>query len=105
MPDRMFPVLWRGSRVMLAELERAGCPRAIPWRFVAPHEAQARENHGGQTLERLAERGGLSPIELFYVLGESPRKQRNFMECVEVALLLKILTARGWRPTARTGQL
>jgi hypothetical protein len=35
---------------------------------VAPHEAQAQFNHGGQTLERLNERGGLSPYELYAVV-------------------------------------
>ena len=30
----------------------------IPWSVIAPHEAQCQKNHG-QSLERLAERGGL----------------------------------------------
>ena len=30
-----------------------------PWALLEPHEAQARANHGGQSLKRLAERGGL----------------------------------------------
>ena len=34
----------------------------IPWGFIAPHETQARNNHG-QSLETLASRGGLSPSE------------------------------------------
>ncbi len=32
---------------------------SIPWSAIAPHEAQATSNHGGQTLKRLAERCGL----------------------------------------------
>lgn len=40
---------------------------AIPWHLIAPHEAQAQRNHG-QTLERLAQRGGLDPIEAMCVL-------------------------------------
>ncbi|MCD2164331.1 hypothetical protein [Comamonas koreensis] len=35
----------------------------LPWSMIAPHEKQAQANHGGQTLERLAERGGLSFCE------------------------------------------
>ncbi len=31
----------------------------LPWALIAPHEAQALNNHG-QTLEKLAHRGGLS---------------------------------------------
>ena len=40
----------------------------IPWSVIAPHEAQALRNQGGQTLERLQERGGLSPEEALAVL-------------------------------------
>lgn len=42
---------------------RLACPRTVPWSFVAPHELQARRNHG-QSLNRLNERGGLDPREL-----------------------------------------
>lgn len=31
----------------------------LPWALIAPHEAQAQRNHG-QSLEKLAYRGGLS---------------------------------------------
>ena len=40
---------------------------AIPLAMIAPHEAQAWVNHG-QTLARLAERGGLSACEAVAVL-------------------------------------
>lgn len=40
---------------------------SIPWAMIAPHEAQAKTNHD-QSLERLAERGGLSPGEAVAVL-------------------------------------
>lgn len=43
------------------------CPRSLPFDLVEPHRAQAMKNHS-QTLERLAERGGLSIAELFAVL-------------------------------------
>lgn len=39
-------------------MESAGAkPVYIPYNIIAPHEAQAIRNHG-QTLQRLAERGG-----------------------------------------------
>jgi len=41
-------------------------PKTVPWELVAPHEAQAQRNHS-QTLERLAQRGGLSVRELWSV--------------------------------------
>ena len=34
----------------------------LPWALIAPHEAQAQANHH-QSLERLAQRGGLSFCE------------------------------------------
>ena len=40
----------------------------IPWSVIAPHERQALNNHGGQTLERLHERRGLSMCEAVAVL-------------------------------------
>lgn len=39
----------------------------LPWALVVPHAKQAMENHG-QTLERLAERGGLSFSEALAVM-------------------------------------
>lgn len=43
-------------------------PTMLPWSLMLPHEAQAMRNHGGQTLDRLAERGGLGPSEAVAVL-------------------------------------
>lgn len=60
MSERQFPIL--------------GDPdvKSVPWRIVEPHRKQAMANHG-QTLERLAERGGLSLMELVAVMaGENP---------------------------------
>lgn len=42
--------------------------QSIPWSLIAPHEAQAQSNHD-QSLERLAERGGLDPWEALAVIG------------------------------------
>lgn len=39
----------------------------LPWALIAPHEKQAMKNHG-QTLERLAERGGLCFTEAYATL-------------------------------------
>lgn len=41
---------------------------AIPWELIQPHENQAKANHGGQSLERLRERGGLSWSEAACIL-------------------------------------
>lgn len=44
---------------------------SVPWDFIAPHEAQAQRNHG-QSLKRLAERGGLSACEALAVAEGRP---------------------------------
>lgn len=54
-------------RVMPPEANYLHCPNSIPWGLIEPHREQAKANHG-QSLERLNERGGLSPVELYYVL-------------------------------------
>lgn len=59
------------AQVDRLEIEGRGFPimggPSIPWAMIAPHEAQARKNHD-QTLERLAQRGGLSPAEALCVM-------------------------------------
>jgi len=50
---------------------------SIPWRVIAPHEAQAQRNHD-QSLERLAERGGLSPAEALLVLDDKPLRRADW---------------------------
>lgn len=52
---------------VLHNLGHRGEKEYIPWEVIAPHEAQAYENHG-QSLERLASRGGLSYREMLAVL-------------------------------------
>jgi hypothetical protein len=61
MPRQLFPILPEDRRTI------KGCPDFILWKHIAPHEAQAWDNHG-QTLERLAQRGGLSLQELWAVM-------------------------------------
>lgn len=41
----------------------------VPWDLIAPHEKQAQKNHG-QSLDRLAERGGITPGEALAILGD-----------------------------------
>lgn len=59
------------------------CPSWIFWEDIAPYEGQARENHG-QTLERLAERGGLSPVEAFFVMTGRRWKGETFSKELEI---------------------
>jgi len=48
-----------------------GVPDSIPWEAISADEQQARTNHG-QSLDALAQRGGLSPYELLAVLFDHP---------------------------------
>ena len=75
---KRFPVLG-GVTWKLPE----NCPESVPWELVAPHEAQAMRNHCGQTLKRLAERGGLGPCEMVAVLEDRPWKTMPLSDAVK----------------------
>lgn len=46
----------------------------VPWAFMAPYESRMLANHGGQTMERLHRRGGLSVKEAWAVVYDLPLK-------------------------------
>ena len=69
-----FPVLLDGPTRRKHPL----CPRAVPWDMVRPHDRQAKRNHG-QSLKRLASRGGLHPVELLAVLDARPFPEREYL--------------------------
>lgn len=56
-----FPVL---NQQNCRPRDRKTMPRSVPWEFAEKFRAQAEDNHD-QTLERLAERGGLAPEEMW----------------------------------------
>lgn len=66
---RRFPIM----KSYDSKVEQRGW---IPWELIAPHEAQALRNHGGQTLRRLAERGGLDAMEAVAVLEDMDYRKR-----------------------------
>jgi hypothetical protein len=55
------------------------CPSSIPWDAIAPYEGHALENHQ-QSLERLAQRGGLDPIEAYMVMTGRRWKGETFTQ-------------------------
>lgn len=71
----------------------------IPWGFIAPHEAQAQRNHG-QTLERLAQRGGLAAPEAIDIIEGRP--WNSCKVCIENERYL-INKVREWRAAAAIG--
>ncbi len=62
---RQFPILYAGRQ----RKEHRWWPKSISWNLIEPHRNHAEKNHG-QTLERLAERGGLDPVELWCVIND-----------------------------------
>lgn len=73
-PDRTFPIIGgtpahydqSKPRKWLCSTE------TVPWRMLEPVAATVAEQHGGQSLERLAQRGGLSPGEACVALAGVP---------------------------------
>lgn len=59
-----FPIQ---SHTLSTSYLRKLCPKFIPWLSIAPYDAKAYVHHG-QSLDRLAERGGLSPQETWTVM-------------------------------------
>lgn len=49
----------------------------IPWAMISPHELQAKANHCGQDLAKLASRGGLSPCEALAILDDRKWSQMD----------------------------
>jgi hypothetical protein len=80
---RRFPVLLGDQRSIWR-----GVPDSIPWEAISEHEPQARANHG-QSLDVLAQRGGLSPYELLAVLLNHPFWRCNLPEPMTVIKKLK----------------
>lgn len=100
MTERMFPIIWPDRRASRQFWEALGCPTSVPWAMLAPHERQARENHD-QSLQRLAERGGLSPCEMLAVLED--RRWRGMPDTEAVPALVEAV--RAWRETHAAREL
>lgn len=84
---RLFPILYdrrdRSSDMFIVA--------NIPREMLAPHEAQAQRNHS-QSLQRLADRGGLSACEALAVLENRewrPDAEANRKLCMRVLKWIK----------------
>lgn len=73
----------------------------IPFAMLVPHEKQALQNHG-QTLNRLAERGGLDHSEAIDIL--EGRKWNTTKHCLENEHYL-INKVREWRAIQRAAEI
>ena len=65
---------------------------SVPWAMLAPHEPRAKANHG-QTLQRLAERGGLGASEAMAVLQDRPYARYRDGEAIAHSELAKAVAA------------
>lgn len=76
--EPMFPIL--GDPII----------KALPWSVLAAHDEQAKSNHGGQTLNRLAQRGGLGIEEAYCVLKDInfPTGAKYNKDRVRIALMV-----------------
>lgn len=96
---RQFPVIApRDNRGRVL----GACPESVPWSMVEPHRAQALANHS-QTLERLAERGGLAPSELHAVVHDRP--WRPLARDEAVAWLVERMRALAMEQALRRAQV
>lgn len=82
---KMFPIHPQTRR------ECPELPDGIPWVVMVPHEQQAQKNHG-QSLERLAQRGGLSAKEMLAVMRDSDYWTFPMTEAEAVEELKRFLT-------------
>lgn len=57
-----------------------GTQETVPWNVICQHEKQAMSNHG-QSLKRLAERGGLDYSEILAILEDRPYKKMELYYC------------------------
>jgi len=71
---------------------KGNMPLCVPWGFIEPHREQAYKNHH-QTLETLASRGGLDPIEMLAVVtGQGWKDWTPPLYNEAVAKLLELLS-------------
>lgn len=79
MAERRFPVLDQRPR---QEQLAIPWPSHVPWSLLEPHESQALKNHG-QTLERLAQRHGLSLCEMLAIIERRPWRRMGDQEALD----------------------
>lgn len=75
--SRQFPIMNEGY---------PECPSSIPWFIASQYDRQIQRNHG-QSLEAIAERGGLDPSELWFVV-QAKSYDNNEPNIVEKSIAL-----------------
>lgn len=93
----IYPILF-GQTEEFDEARRSKTqyPHSVPWDLVKDHDEQAQSNHS-QSLERLAERGGLSPLELWCVVNDKKWHEKGNMTEAKAIKWLRSVDGVGWR--------
>lgn len=92
-----YPVLFgQTEEYHEARRSRSAYPCSVPDSLVSGHEEQAQSNHS-QTLARLAERGGLSPLELWCVVHDKKWHEKGTMTEAQAIEWLKTVDGVEWR--------
>ncbi len=90
MIDKKFPVLWSYTEIDNSVRDLVS---HYPWDYVEKHRKRIESNHG-QTLERLAERGGLHPGELYLAMMDC--RVRDFTKSTNSRGVKHIGKELGW---------
>lgn len=90
MTERRFQVIRDQSK--LPKATRMAWPESLPWSMVEPWGRRAKLNHD-QTLERLNERGGLSPSELWLIAHDLPLRDIRSIDEQEAGAWLQQIAA------------
>lgn len=78
--------------VMAGPYGRDDTYACVPWELVEPHEQQAQLNHS-QSLQRLAERGGLAWSEILAVVEDREFRRMNDREAAQ-AVMARLIPKR-----------
>lgn len=92
-----YPVLF-GQTTEFYEARRNGTPYpcGVPDSLIDGHDKQAQSNHS-QTLERLSQRGGLSPLELWCVAHDKKWHEKGDMTEAKAIEWLRGIEGVQWR--------
>jgi hypothetical protein len=92
-----YPVLFgQTDEFYEARRNRQPYPRGVPWSLVGSHERQAQKNHS-QSLERLSQRGGLSPLELWCVVNDKHWHEKGDMTETKAIEWLHTVDGVDWK--------
>ena len=92
-----YPVIF-GQTAEFYEARRSKIPYpcGVPYSLVEAHDAQAQSNHS-QTLERLAQRGGLSPLEVWCIVNDKKWHDKGDMTEAKAIEWLRGVEGVEWR--------